>query len=43
MSDIFPVKNYNEEKRLKPDVDAVLLFTLTQILDFANDFVENMA
>ncbi|XP_062393655.1 interferon-induced protein 44-like isoform X2 [Sardina pilchardus] len=42
MSCIFPVKNYHEEKELNPDMDAVLLFTLTQILDYANDFVKNI-
>ncbi|XP_062393541.1 uncharacterized protein LOC134081376 isoform X2 [Sardina pilchardus] len=42
MSDVFLVKNYHEEKQLNPDMDAVLLFTLTQILNYANDFVENI-
>ncbi|XP_041955665.1 interferon-induced protein 44-like [Alosa sapidissima] len=37
MSCIFPVKNYDKEKQLDPDVDAVLLFTLREILSFAND------
>ncbi|XP_062391331.1 uncharacterized protein LOC134079129 [Sardina pilchardus] len=36
MSCIFPVKNYHMEKQLNPDVDAVLLFTLGEILRFAN-------
>ncbi|XP_076153695.1 interferon-induced protein 44-like [Alosa pseudoharengus] len=39
---IFPVKNYHEERQLNPDMDAVLLFTLTKILNSANDFVENI-
>ncbi|XP_076134437.1 uncharacterized protein LOC143116929 [Alosa pseudoharengus] len=42
MSDIFPVKNYHEEVQLNPDMDALLLFTLTRILNYANDFVENI-
>ncbi|XP_041960368.1 interferon-induced protein 44-like [Alosa sapidissima] len=42
MSCIFPVKNYHEEKQLNPDMDALLLFTLREILNYANDFVENM-
>ncbi|XP_041960391.1 interferon-induced protein 44-like [Alosa sapidissima] len=39
MSCIFPVKNYHDEKQLNLDMDSVLLFTLTQILNYANDFV----
>ncbi|XP_076153665.1 interferon-induced protein 44-like [Alosa pseudoharengus] len=42
ISDIFLVKNYHEEKQLNPDMDAVLLFTLRDILNYANDFVENI-
>ncbi|XP_048103693.1 interferon-induced protein 44-like isoform X2 [Alosa alosa] len=42
MTNIFPVKNYHEEKQLNPDMDALLLFTLTHILNYANDFVENI-
>ncbi|XP_076153670.1 interferon-induced protein 44-like isoform X2 [Alosa pseudoharengus] len=42
MSCIFPVKNYHDEKQLNPDMDALLLFTLTHILNYANDFVENV-
>ncbi|XP_048103665.1 interferon-induced protein 44-like isoform X2 [Alosa alosa] len=43
-SDIFPVSNYHgdNEPGKNPDKDAVLLSTLTQILDYANDSLEKM-
>ncbi|XP_041960346.1 interferon-induced protein 44-like isoform X1 [Alosa sapidissima] len=43
-SDIFPVSNYHgdNEPRKKTDKDAVLLSTLTQILDYANDYLEKI-
>ncbi|XP_041960347.1 interferon-induced protein 44-like isoform X2 [Alosa sapidissima] len=40
-SDIFLVSNYHNDKQLNSDKDEVLLFTLTQILNYANEFVED--
>ncbi|KAG5277748.1 hypothetical protein AALO_G00090950 [Alosa alosa] len=40
-SDIFLVCNYHNDKQLNSDKDEVLLFTLTQILNYANEFVED--
>lgn len=36
---IFPVKNYHEEIDLNNDMDVLLLSALTNILNFANDYV----
>lgn len=43
MNYIFPVKNYHEEIYLKDDVDVLLLSALRNILNFANDHVEEHA
>ncbi|XP_048103688.1 interferon-induced protein 44-like isoform X2 [Alosa alosa] len=39
---IFPVKNYHEEIHLNNDMDVLLLSALTDILNFANDYVAEM-
>ncbi|XP_062393632.1 interferon-induced protein 44-like [Sardina pilchardus] len=36
---IFPVKNYHQENCLHNDMDVILLSALTNILNFANDYV----
>ncbi|KAF4075400.1 hypothetical protein AMELA_G00234090 [Ameiurus melas] len=37
---IFPVKNYHEEITNSAEIDILILMALTNILNFANDFVE---
>ncbi|KAF4075391.1 hypothetical protein AMELA_G00233930 [Ameiurus melas] len=37
---IFPVKNYHEEINNSAETDILILMALTNILNFANDFVE---
>ncbi|CAG5958609.1 unnamed protein product, partial [Menidia menidia] len=39
---ILPVKNYCIDKKLQPDMDALILSAMRQILDFGNDFVKTM-
>ncbi|XP_063074537.1 interferon-induced protein 44-like [Engraulis encrasicolus] len=41
MNYIYPVKNYSEEGELNNDVDTLLLYALKNILNFANDHVED--
>ncbi|KAL7845590.1 hypothetical protein AOLI_G00237820 [Acnodon oligacanthus] len=37
---IFPVKNYSEEITTNTGVDILILMAVTNIVNFANDFVE---
>lgn len=37
---MYPVKNYAEEITQDPDVDLLILMALRDILNFANDYVE---
>ncbi|XP_017312866.1 uncharacterized protein LOC108258622 isoform X2 [Ictalurus punctatus] len=37
---IFPVKNYHEEINNNAEIDILILMALTNIVNFANDFVE---
>ncbi|KAL2087143.1 hypothetical protein ACEWY4_018202 [Coilia grayii] len=43
MNCVFPVKNYHEEIELQNDIDILLLSALKNILNFANDHVEEKA
>uniref|UniRef100_A0A3Q3AX38 G domain-containing protein n=2 Tax=Kryptolebias marmoratus TaxID=37003 RepID=A0A3Q3AX38_KRYMA len=42
MNCVFPVKNYSEEIDLKNDVDILILSALRKMIDFGDDFIENM-
>ncbi|XP_029911884.1 interferon-induced protein 44-like [Myripristis murdjan] len=42
MSYIFPVKNYDEEINIKDDVDSLILSALRQIIDFGEEFINDM-
>ncbi|CAB1315413.1 unnamed protein product, partial [Coregonus sp. 'balchen'] len=39
MNCILPVKNYHEEGRLDNDMDILILNAITQIMNFANDYL----
>ncbi|XP_063352275.1 interferon-induced protein 44-like [Pelmatolapia mariae] len=39
---IFPVKNYSHEIHLNEDVDTLILSVLKQIIDFGDDFIEQL-
>ncbi|XP_053471433.1 interferon-induced protein 44 [Ictalurus furcatus] len=39
---IFPVKNYHEEINNNAEIDILILMALTNIVNFANDFVERI-
>ncbi|MEQ2218819.1 hypothetical protein XENOCAPTIV_008572, partial [Xenoophorus captivus] len=39
---IFPVKNYSEEIDLKDDVDFLILSALKKMVDFGDNFIENI-
>lgn len=40
MNYIFPVKNYHEEINNNAQTDVLILTAVTNILNFANDYVE---
>lgn len=40
MKQIFPVKNYHEEITTNNEADILILMALTNILNFASDFVK---
>ncbi|KAL2101725.1 hypothetical protein ACEWY4_003486 [Coilia grayii] len=42
MNFVYPVKNYHEEGELHNDIDILLLSALKNIVNFANDHVEEM-
>ncbi|CAG5958602.1 unnamed protein product [Menidia menidia] len=39
---ILPVKNYSKENKMQPDINALILSAMRQILEFGNDFVREM-
>ncbi|XP_028249977.1 interferon-induced protein 44-like isoform X2 [Parambassis ranga] len=39
---MFPVKNYSYETRLKDDVDTLIISALRPMIDFGDDFIENI-
>ncbi|CAG5958614.1 unnamed protein product, partial [Menidia menidia] len=39
---ILPVKNYSKDQKLQPDMDALILSAMRQIVNFGNDFVSTM-
>ncbi|XP_070296487.1 interferon-induced protein 44-like [Salvelinus sp. IW2-2015] len=39
MNCILPVKNYHKEKKLVNDMDILILDAMTQIMNFANDYL----
>ncbi|KAK2812315.1 hypothetical protein Q5P01_000032 [Channa striata] len=39
---IFPVKNYSHEIEINNDVDSLILSALRRMIDFGDDFIENM-
>ncbi|KAJ8366891.1 hypothetical protein AAFF_G00338430 [Aldrovandia affinis] len=43
MNRILSVKDYHEENKLQDDVDELLLNTLSQIVDYANEYVKRLA
>ncbi|XP_076839463.1 interferon-induced protein 44-like isoform X2 [Brachyhypopomus gauderio] len=43
MNCIFPVQNYHEQITNNTDMDVLLLMALRNIIDFANDYVEDQA
>ncbi|XP_014023056.2 interferon-induced protein 44-like [Salmo salar] len=42
MNCILPVKNYHEEGMLDNDMDILILNAMTQIMNFANDYIWNL-
>ncbi|XP_070965097.1 interferon-induced protein 44-like [Oncorhynchus clarkii lewisi] len=42
MNCILPVKNYHEEGRMDNDMDILILNAMTQIMNFANDYLWNL-
>uniref|UniRef100_A0A667WQA8 Uncharacterized protein n=1 Tax=Myripristis murdjan TaxID=586833 RepID=A0A667WQA8_9TELE len=42
MNYIFPVKNYSEEINIKNDVDSLILSVLRRIIDFGEEFINDM-
>lgn len=42
MNCILPVKNYHEEGMLDNDMDILILNAMTQIMNFANDYLWNL-
>ncbi|XP_037543088.1 interferon-induced protein 44-like [Nematolebias whitei] len=42
MNCMFPVKNYCEEIQLKNEVDILILSALRKMVDFGDDFIENL-
>lgn len=40
MNYIFPVKNYHKEIDTNAETDMLILMALTNIVNFANDFVQ---
>ncbi|XP_030610893.1 interferon-induced protein 44-like [Archocentrus centrarchus] len=42
MNCIFPVKNYSEEIKTHEDVDTLILSALRSMINFGDDFIENL-
>lgn len=42
MNCVFPVKNYCDEAQLDDNVDCLILSALRTMVNFGDDFIENM-